>query len=305
MGFPSYLEATSNDALLWAWHELGVDPAISLGWDRITQDEGIDIEAGLRTHTSLNRFTKFSDALSAADAFSAMGLPDSALFDPSLPELPEKARNHYIEGRPLLQVDERVDCYAITSALYTATLLSAHRDSAAPASSDTESIFARAVSDDRGSVNLDVLGRGSFACFDNISSVSESALSATPGIVQSVFDGPMVSLALDLAPYVRTIVQYDKALEEQRERLSLLITDGRSSKRARTTRAARSALEGGQRAFTRKERWFPKELDMDAVLATGGAWPRLEHVAPSATATATSREGTLGEGPPPSSAESV
>jgi hypothetical protein len=77
-------------------------------------------------------------------------------------------------------------------------------------------------------------------------------------------------IALDVAPYVRAIVRYDEELAEHRQQLNGLLSDGRGAKKARTTRAARSAMEGGQRALTRRETWFTAELDVDDILATGG-----------------------------------
>lgn len=112
------------------------------------------------------------------------------------------------------------------------------------------------------------------AALDPISEPVTSALSNSTGLLYSVLDGPFVTITQDIAPYVRSIVQYDLALEEQRMHLSSLL-EGRVGKRARTTRAARSALEGGQRENTRRERWFSGALNMDLVLKTGGQeWPR-------------------------------
>ncbi|KAI0199916.1 hypothetical protein F4808DRAFT_471113 [Astrocystis sublimbata] len=95
----------------------------------------------------------------------------------------------------------------------------------------------------------------------------------------SIFDREMAPLVLDVAPYVRGIVAYDQRLEmERRSRSNLLSADGgggggsgREKKRMRTTRAALSALEGGARATTRRERYFEKvELNTYLVLGTGG-----------------------------------
>lgn len=49
-----------------------------------------------------------------------------------------------------------------------------------------------------------------------------------------------------------------------------------AGKRGRTTRAARSALEGGQRSLVRRARWWEDcEVDLVGVLGTGGRdWPR-------------------------------
>ena len=115
--------------------------------------------------------------------------------------------------------------------------------------------------------------RRDFACFDVISTSRSSATSN--GLEQSAFDGPLTPIALDIAPYVRSIAQYDLSLEEQRARLGEILGEGPKVKRARTTRAARSALEGSQRGNTRRERWFTTDLDLNAILTTGGnEWPK-------------------------------
>jgi sorting nexin-8 len=91
------------------------------------------------------------------------------------------------------------------------------------------------------------------------------------------FAHPIGVIAADVAPYVRAIVSYDLQLEQRRLELSgLLGQDGRSSKRMRTTRASRAALEGGSKATTRRERWFTVRLNAAQILATGGrGWQEL------------------------------
>lgn len=82
-------------------------------------------------------------------------------------------------------------------------------------------------------------------------------------------DEPRKVIATDLAPYVRSIAVYDLGLEAYRDELS-----SSQGKKVRTTRAARAAAEGGDKGSTRPERWLPAELDLRAVLETGGNWPR-------------------------------
>lgn len=96
--------------------------------------------------------------------------------------------------------------------------------------------------------------------------------SRTPVTISS-FDGPMSSITQDLAPYVRSIIYSDMKLEEHRHQLNLLLAqNGRNGKRMRTTRASHAALEGGSKAHTRRERWFPVSADLDfkLILQSGG-----------------------------------
>ncbi len=80
----------------------------------------------------------------------------------------------------------------------------------------------------------------------------------------------MTLIVEDMAPYVRSIVAYDARLQEDRLKLSNLMSEGgRKGKRMRTTRAAMSALEGGARKTTRRDRYFPATLNQVFVLKTG------------------------------------
>lgn len=82
-------------------------------------------------------------------------------------------------------------------------------------------------------------------------------------------DGSPSTVATEVAPYVRHIVWLDQQMEKLRGEID---ASSQGTGRQRKTRAARAALEGGNVAHTRVERWFPKNLDFDAVLATGGDW---------------------------------
>ena len=111
-----------------------------------------------------------------------------------------------------------------------------------------------------------------------------------------MFDGTVRPITMDVAPYVRSIVAYDARLQKQRLKLSNLISEGgRGPKRMRTTRAAMSALEGGSRSATRKEKWFSADLNTALVLRTGGeGWSELVRAGERAKALVSGR--ALGEG---------
>lgn len=85
-------------------------------------------------------------------------------------------------------------------------------------------------------------------------------------------DGSALTVATDVAPYIRHIVWLDRQMEKVRGEIDV---SSQGTGRQRRTRAARAAVEGGNVAHTRVERWFPKDLDFDAVLATGGGWTGL------------------------------
>ncbi|KAL4998551.1 hypothetical protein BDV10DRAFT_166805 [Aspergillus recurvatus] len=84
------------------------------------------------------------------------------------------------------------------------------------------------------------------------------------------FEHGQRSIVEDLTPYVRSIVAFDLRLENYRRELSgLLSGNTKGTKRMRTTRASRAALEGCSKAETRKERWFSPAMNVQRILATG------------------------------------
>ncbi|KAK3711972.1 hypothetical protein LTR37_009284 [Vermiconidia calcicola] len=291
---------SNEDQRLWMWREFGLDPPTALGWQRMDCSQ-------LGRSASLGAYASFVDNMSAADVYS--GIVAEPSLDTMQPPMKDKARSQYIEGMQLLQIDELVNHSDISHELAVTSSLAAY---SIAGFRDLEDVHIRLKDTDhsahRTTTKPPTLTRQDFACFDAISVPAENALCTGPGLSVSAFDGPLEPIATDLAPYVRSIAQSDLALVEQRDRLnSILAGEGRNAKRARTTRAARSAFEGSQRSSTRKEKWFSKQLDYDAVLATGGqGWPRpalelvetvardgTETPAPSAEAM---RASTSGEG---------
>ena len=191
--------------------------------------------------------------------------------------LTEKTRNSYVEGSNILQADPIVDqtglsdSVAITIRTCAKRLLNGDQisDALQPIEKSITSIIAHVGQD---SHHEKPLTKSSISpAFDPISRSQKAVLGIPKGPQISAFDGPLSVLAEDLAPYVRSIVSYDLRLEDQRHQLSSLLSHpGKNGKKARTTRASRAALEGGSKAHTRRERWFPNNTNFDVVLETGG-----------------------------------
>ena len=93
-------------------------------------------------------------------------------------------------------------------------------------------------------------------------------------MVASSFDRPFEILTTDLGPYVRSIVAYDQRLEAKRVQMSNLLSVGGNGSKTRRTRSAFSAMEGGKRNQTRRERWFDATLELNyaLVMRTAGPW---------------------------------
>jgi len=125
--------------------------------------------------------------------------------------------------------------------------------------------------------------------FDPISEPERMALVSGGRLEAGSFDRTLAIITLDLAPYVRSIVSHDAKLQQERNRMSNLLSEGgRKGKRMRTTRSAFSALEGGARSTTRRDRYFCPDLNPYLVLRTGmPSWLEAVPVSPSTAGTST------------------
>ncbi len=107
------------------------------------------------------------------------------------------------------------------------------------------------------------------AAFEPIT-IEKPTFPPAQGRLAPSLDSSTPTLATDVAPYIRSIVAFDQRLEQQRE----MMAGELQGKKARTTRAARAALEGGSKSITRRERWFNDRVDFEKVMRTAGEeWP--------------------------------
>lgn len=104
--------------------------------------------------------------------------------------------------------------------------------------------------------------------FDPIATTENYPLSRSSEA--SAFDRTTTVIAVDLAPFVRSIVAHDVQLQLERSRLgNLVCVSGRKSKRLRMTRSSLSALEGGTRRTTLPACYFGTTLNPHLVMKTG------------------------------------
>lgn len=276
MGMVQPANEVNEDAVTSAWNDFDVEPTTLLGWEHGLKGSTTDLEIMAPGMTGTNpgtikEMSMLADSLSASDVFTT-----HTTTDPSLHELSSKARQQYIEGLALLESNESIDYADLSTQYSVASTMSAYRafcpTQAVDHALSSRNLLSHVQAARQSSTDL-ILSRHSLGCFDSLAAAPTSALSTSPGLEISSFDGPMNQIVTDVAPYVRSIVHYDNFLAEQR---AMLGGHERASKKARTTRAARSALEGSQRSDTRREKWFTKALDVDGVLATGGTgWPMM------------------------------
>ena len=225
---------------------------------------------------SLRHFEQSCEAFSAADTFpaSVVRREFSTVLDTAQPDLTDKMRGNYAEGQNVIQADPLIDQTSTTESL----ALSLRALAGQWGQSTKESVISPQKAIDlipsmiREQRTPPAMTSSSIStAFEPIARYSKVALGIPKGPSISSFDSPIFVTAEDVAPYVRSIVSYDLRLEEQRRQLSsLVLQPGREGKKTRTTRASRAALEGGSKANTRRERWFPINTDFNAVLQTGG-----------------------------------
>lgn len=251
---------TSEEMLLESWEDWEIDPRDELFDGLESQQKHIPAFLSPKDRfAALRNYEALASSMSAIDIFSA-NLPGSIQPDPTQPELPDKSRTNYISGLALLQTPPQTSFSNLSTqiALTTTSLLAHTHLIPLPTTS------AHLLSNLTSPLPHEPLTRAAFSsALDPLASAPQTSLHAPTGLSYSALDGAFAPIATDIAPYVRSIVAFDAALAAQRMQMQ------GEGKKARTTRAARSALEGGLRRLTRRERWFEGDVDFEAVLATG------------------------------------
>ena len=225
---------------------------------------------------SLQRLDRSCEVFSNADILSAPAVrwETSASIDTTQPNLTDKTLCNYIEGFKVLQADPAIDYTgmidSLALALRASTVATSHAAEGSPINAQKViNLIPQGLRQSQTPPATTLLKL--WSAFLPIANDSLAVSAAPKGMSNSSFDGPVSVILQDIAPYVRGIVSYDLRLEEQRRQLSALLAQpGAENKKTRTTRASRAALEGGSKANTRRERWFPKQTDFNSVLETGG-----------------------------------
>lgn len=285
--------SSNQTRLLEAWTELNLDPAklahhtLNAWLDNQIHSIEDDPRKKLKV---LQDYDHHIGLLSATDVFCRVDLPHketvstvfnsssqvllliifqlSDVLDTTQPPISDLDRSSFVAAFPMLQADILKDY----EQLDTAMAVFMHENIIHLYQSDD--LLKDSSPDSYSSHNK--VNRATFSrAFDPISDGIPADVASTHalGLTLSSFDRTFAIVVEDLAPYVRSIAAFDIALEQQRLRLSG--NDGGAAKRKRTTRASRTAVEGGLRSNTRRARWFTKDLNYDVVLATANPnWPQ-------------------------------
>ncbi|KAF4949783.1 hypothetical protein FGADI_8651 [Fusarium gaditjirri] len=308
---PDPLES-EEEAMKQAWDSWALDMG---EWDTTLNlsswADGVSQHISQRSQRleALAAFDEFCASMSDADLLTSgtLGISFQEMIDPELPEMPIKMRDDFIIGSRLLEADHKV-MPSSPSVSLSLSLRSLARQSLLHAS-PTLNTLLEPLTEKRVVESLDhsfepqtaPLSRMDLAyAFDPIA--TNEKISVTSYLDPSVFDRTTKLIVLDVAPWVRGIVEFDNTLMQERLKLSNLLSEGGKRKRMRTTRSAYSAMEGGERRTTRRERYFGDTLNTVFVRRTAGkGWQdAVERTAPRVTA-----EGLTNSSPPSSPASSI
>ncbi|KAF4991058.1 hypothetical protein FGRMN_8083 [Fusarium graminum] len=230
---------------------------------------------------ALELYDEFCTSMSDADLVSSGSLATGLreMIDPGLPDMPAKMRDDFIVGRRLLEADPKVMPYSPSIDICVSLKSKAKSKLLSVSSSlNTATVSLEPLTEKRVIQSLEhsfepprtsSLKRIDLAhAFDPIA-INEK-IAVTSHLDPSVFDRTTKLIVLDVAPWVRGIVEFDNNLMQGRLKLSSLLSEGGTRKRMRTTRSAYSAMEGGERKTTRRERYFGDSLNTVFVRRTAG-----------------------------------
>ncbi|KAH6670343.1 hypothetical protein F5X68DRAFT_175794 [Plectosphaerella plurivora] len=206
--------------------------------------------AGMSKLSSLAAFESFSDSMSAADVISQGRLG-----------LGLEATPHIVEYQPLCR-DMSLAIRSKTRALAQATSSpDCMKQIDLP---ETIRLIRRSFTNDPSGNPITRMDMAH--AFDPIA-ISDHRLTATSFLDPSVFDRTMQLITIDVAPFVRGIVTYDRHVAEGHIQRGTLVSEGaRPGKRLRQTRTSADA------AGFRRESYFRARVNPYLVMRTGGQW---------------------------------
>lgn len=188
--------------------------------------------------------------------------------DPSLPPIPERHKANYIEGHQLLHADLKPEYSPLAVGIGSTSEVLIGKAFRPRHNVDVECSQALQVLNTNNPRPVRTYNTHLSTAFELM--MRGDDMSTTTGRLAPSFNNGPGPLWEDLTPYIRAIVAFDLRLEQFRLKLSGILSPSGSNKRKmRKTRASRAALEGGDKAHTRRERWFPPETNPARILATG------------------------------------
>ncbi|KAF1957759.1 P-loop containing nucleoside triphosphate hydrolase protein [Byssothecium circinans] len=276
-----------HELLKEAWQDWGLNPS---DWAGEGREKELSTSFDPNSLKTLELLDAMSDSISAADSYCRIDLPSygqayNQPIDPTLPPLREKDLLSYTSSAPVIQTDYITDFTNFDTDAFIQSHLLINRvygglrtsSGGIHALATTEAGFNEAIlKHKQHALTKPSLSRPDFSdTFDILAYLPDTlpAMNTSYNLTASSFDRTFSVVVEDVAPYVRSIVAHELALEAQRLRLGNLLSEGgkTGTKRVRTTRAARTAMEGGERKTKRRERWF-EDLNRTLVMQTAGSW---------------------------------
>ncbi|KAL3434801.1 hypothetical protein BDV09DRAFT_195500 [Aspergillus tetrazonus] len=220
---------------------------------------------------SLRSQSEYMESRSVLDVLAAPCSLDARMdaIDTSIPPISEKQKLNFVDGYKLLHADKLPDYATLTLDIGGTFQTLLGRVFRRTCEADSKDMLASNMLE---AVSKPKAAKPDKELLEVLIPVAKPDCGYPPpsGGAELAFEHGQQSIVEDLAPYVRSIVAFDLRLENYRRELSgLLSGDAKGTKRMRTTRASRAALEGGSKAETRKERWFSSAVNVQRILATG------------------------------------
>jgi DNA polymerase III delta prime subunit len=280
-----------EELLREVWNGWGVSPYI-----HDESEKGMDIsKANSQGSTDSNldaliQLDLMAESVSAANVYCRVGLASYESHqqeptDPSLPPVTDKELSGFALPGPVIQTDHVSDFtnfdtdMFITSHLCIQRAFGSHNVSGTCVPLSADSLTQTILRHKHKQSTKQFLTRPDFSeAFDILASAPSTTLELSKSyqLTPSSFDRTFRIISTDLAPYVRSIVAYERVREAERIQMSNLLSEGGTRKRPRTTRASRVAMEGGLRETKRRERWFDNALCFRKVMGTAGkSWAGL------------------------------
>ncbi|KAE8154707.1 hypothetical protein BDV25DRAFT_126366 [Aspergillus avenaceus] len=255
----------------FSWWDLGLQDAERMT-DPMSETHWVPATTNLERLDRLQTQADLMDMRSVLDILSfdcSLDLKMDSM-DTSVSPMPGKRKPNYIEGYPLLDTELMPNHSSLSIDIAT-TFEVLIEKSFRPCQKENHESWQAAkvlasVTKPKPAISASVEFARAFAPVMKASDV----FPLPTGRLCPSFENGLRPITEDLGPYVRAIMAFDLRLEQYRLQLSgLLSENGQGTKRIRTTRASRAALEGGSKTETRKERWFPSDTNPTLILATG------------------------------------
>ncbi|KAL4916621.1 hypothetical protein BDW62DRAFT_211874 [Aspergillus aurantiobrunneus] len=254
------------------WWQLGLQEADGMEDSRQSLPEPSPVSSKSEKLESLRYQSEYMESRSVLDVLAtscSLDLQKDAI-DTSIPPISERQKQNYVEGYRLIHADNVPDYTTLTFEIGSTFQSLVRRTFRKTRERDTKDMLATNI--------LETVSQPKAAHPQDKEFLEALAPAMMPdcgipppnGGAELLFEHGQRSIAEDLTPYIRAIVAFDLRLEQYRRELGRLLSGNeRGTKRMRTTRASRAALEGGSKAETRKERWFSPAVNIHWVLATG------------------------------------